>query len=119
MNNDLISRSEAKKLGATCLAKRNENGQLEAIISLDNAPPVTPSLILDNITDEDVEKFRMIWQRATGKGLLHVINEERPEGEWEDYSIDFWKCPECGYLLNKYCPQCYNKVIIPKGGKEE
>lgn len=38
MNNDLISISEAKKLGATCLARRNENGQLEAIISLDNAP---------------------------------------------------------------------------------
>lgn len=37
---DLISRSEAEKLGATCLAKRNENGQLEAIISLDNAPTV-------------------------------------------------------------------------------
>ena len=37
---DLISRSEAKKLGATCLARRNENGQLEAIISLDNAPTV-------------------------------------------------------------------------------
>lgn len=40
MNNDLISRSEAEKLGATCLARRNENGQLEAIISLDNAPTV-------------------------------------------------------------------------------
>ena len=40
MNNDLISRGEAEKLGATCLARRNENGQLEAIISLDNAPTV-------------------------------------------------------------------------------
>lgn len=42
MNDDsgLISRNEAKKLGATCLARRNENGQLEAIISLDNAPTV-------------------------------------------------------------------------------
>jgi len=42
MNNDLISRSEAEKLGATCLAKRNESGQLEAIIGLDNAPTVEP-----------------------------------------------------------------------------
>lgn len=32
---DLISRREAEELGATCLARRNENGQLEAIISLD------------------------------------------------------------------------------------
>ena len=40
MKSDFISRSEAEKLGATCLARRNENGQLEAIISLDNAPTV-------------------------------------------------------------------------------
>lgn len=50
---DLISRSEAKKLGATCLAKRNENGQLEAIISLDNAPTVE-AYPFDNITDEQI-----------------------------------------------------------------
>ena len=42
MNNDLISRSEAEKLGAMCLARRNENGQLKAIINLDNAPTVIP-----------------------------------------------------------------------------
>lgn len=98
------------------------NGYLTHILTaeeINNAPTVTPSLNLDNITEEDVEKFMMIWQRATGKGLLHVINEERPEGEWEDYSIDFWKCPECGYLLNKDCPCCQNKVILPKGGAEE
>lgn len=40
MKSDFISRSKAKKLGATCLARRNENGQLEAIISLDYAPTV-------------------------------------------------------------------------------
>lgn len=37
---DLISKNEVKKLGATCLARRNEGGQLEAIISLDLAPTV-------------------------------------------------------------------------------
>ena len=43
---------------------------------------------------------------------------ERPQGEWEDYSADFYKCPECGYLLNKLCPKCHNEVILPKGGAE-
>lgn len=46
MNNDLISISEVKSMGATCLARRNENGQLEAVISLDNAPTVTPEYYL-------------------------------------------------------------------------
>lgn len=46
-------------------------------------------------------------------------DDERPQGEWENYSADFYKCPECGYLLNKLCPQCYNKVILPKGGREK
>ena len=44
--------------------------------------------------------------------------EEKPQGEWEDYSVDFYKCPECGYLLNKDCPYCQNKIILPKGGAE-
>lgn len=47
---------------------------------IDNAPTVNPSLNLDNITEEDIEKFKTIWQRMTSKGLL-VINEERPQGE--------------------------------------
>ena len=48
---------------------------------IDNAPTVIPSLNLDNITEDDIEKFKMVWQRATSKGLL-VISEDRPHGEW-------------------------------------
>ena len=43
----------------------------------------------------------------------------RPQGEWIDYDNTFYKCPECGYLLEKCCPQCQNKVILPKGGIDE
>ena len=50
--------------------------------------------------------------------IKNYMKEQRPQGEWEDYSIDFYKCPECGYLLNKDCPNCYNRVILPKGGAE-
>jgi len=42
----------------------------------------------------------------------------RPQGEWIDYDNTFYKCPDCGYLLEKCCPQCQNKVILPKGGAE-
>ena len=44
--------------------------------------------------------------------------EPRPKGEWIDYDNTFYKCPDCGYLLEKCCPQCQNKVILPKGGAE-
>lgn len=65
--------------------------------------------------------------RATALSLLNLVEylkqgkpyEERQQGEWEDYSVNFYKCPECGYLLNKFCPSCYNKVILPKGGADE
>lgn len=48
----------------------------------------------------------------------YVHYEERPQGEWIDYDNTFYKCPDCGYLLEKCCPQCQNKVILPKGGSE-
>lgn len=55
---------------------------------------------------------------AYNEGYAHGLETKRPQGEWEDYSVDFYRCPECGYLLNKDCPHCQNKVILPKGGAE-
>lgn len=64
----------------------------QVIQDLDNAPTVTPSLNLENVTEEDIKKFRLILQRATGKGLPTFV-EERPQGEWarhdEFYEDDF------------------------------
>ena len=48
--------------------------------TIDNAPTVEPSLILKDISDEDIEKFKMIYQRATSKGL--IITTDRLHGEW-------------------------------------
>ena len=56
--------------------------------------------------------------RALQSRIDILEKSQRPHGEWEDYSGDFYKCPECGYLLNKLCPRCHNKVILPKGGAE-
>ena len=49
---------------------------------------------------------------------INPAYEARPQGEWIDYDNTFYKCPECGYLLEKCCPVCQNKVILPKGGAE-
>lgn len=80
---------------------------------IDNAPTINFSLILDNITEEDIEKFKVIWQRAHSKGLF-IINEEKPTGEWykcfdkKDYFRGY-KCSKCEMLskgLFNFCPNC-------------
>lgn len=110
MNNDLISRSELKK-AFDDYSKTNPN--LSGIFEvgkfiIDNAPTVIPDIEeFDKALHkwfEDIEE----WEKKNGK--------IRPQGEWIDYDNTFYKCPDCGYLLEKCCPQCQNKVILPKGG---
>lgn len=86
---------------------------------IDNTPTVESSLKLDNITEEEIEKFKIIWQRANSKGLL-VINEERPQGEWviDENNVfeNYKKCSYCGegaewldggsQFLSNFCPNC-------------
>lgn len=114
MINDLISREYVKLF--VCEYEKFNGKETEIvkavpIIAIDNAPTVTPSLNLDNLTEDDVEKFKMIWQRATSKGLLVTI-EERPRGEWIDRMADkgYVECPFChkqitGGDLN-FCVKC-------------
>lgn len=83
-NNDLISRSEVEKLGVTCLARRNENGQLEAIISLDNAPTVE--------------------QRPQGEWIEKVERRGCFAGDKTVYS---YTCPFCGVKEFKKYPFCH------------
>lgn len=91
------------------------------IEEIDNAPTISPTLSLDNISDEDIEKFKMIWQRATSKGLL--VQNERPQGEWKATGQTMglyyvYACNKCG-IYNKgktnFCPNCGAKM---KGGAE-
>ena len=84
---------DADKLYPDCMTK---DGKLAISQSqLANAPAISIDLGTDN-----------------GDRTVYA----RPQGEWEDYSVDFYKCPECGYLLEKDCPCCQTKVILPKGG---
>lgn len=53
---ECISKSEVEKLGATCLARRNEDGQLEAIISLDLAPTIEDEIKWHNLKENPDDK---------------------------------------------------------------
>ena len=109
---DLISRSELKKAFDDYIkANPNISGIFEVgKFITDNAPTVIPDIEeFDKALHkwfEDIDE----WEKKNGK--------IRPQGEWIDYDNTFYKCPECGYLLEKCCPQCQNKVILPKGGAE-
>lgn len=83
------------------------------INAIDNAPTITTSLKLENITEDDVKKFKMIWERSTSKGLP-LISEDRPKGHWiketNGYYI-YFRCnnPNCNnFVANKtrYCSNC-------------
>ena len=71
-------------MGATCIAARNEDGDLVALGALDILPSATP-------------------QPKTG----HWTHDG---GYWKNR----WICSECGYKLcdeqSKYCPECGIKM---------
>lgn len=123
MNDDLISRSEVEKLGATCLARRNENGQLEAVISLDNAPTIDVNPYAIVKFDKD-ELKRIVDERVIEpiKNGELVIKEERPAGKWIKSDVPesmLAKCSLCGFDCGAYshnfCPNCGADM---RGGRE-
>lgn len=81
------------------------------IEEIDNAPTITPTLQLEDITDEDIAKFVMILQRATSKGV--ILESERSQGKWifKHNSSDIW-CSVCDENFDEipqkfnYCPNC-------------
>lgn len=68
--------------------------------------------ILEEINKEIITKSRLLYSYE----IKEILDRFIVKGEWIDYNNTFYKCPDCGYLLEKYCPQCQNKVILPKGG---
>lgn len=82
MNSDLISCSEAKKLGATCLARRNENGQLEAIISLDNAPTVEPKKEIVPVCKVTFDKEQL--QELVDKAIIRCQDCNHQKKYWHE-----------------------------------
>ena len=113
MNNDLISREALKEVLKELLKTEPSSlygcGLRLAIEKIDSAPTVNFIISPDYVTE----------LQNINKELIKQLEESvSSQGEWIDYDNTFYKCPDCGYLLGKYCPQCQNKVILPKGGAE-
>ena len=115
MSSDLISRDallKAMEQERQFLLARGQTGAEHILVHhclpiIDSAPTVEP---------EKVKEGELV--KAYTKGFDTGVETVRPQGEWIDYSNTFYKCPDCGYLLEKCCPHCQNKVILPKGGAE-
>ena len=99
-----------------------KNAQSKAATAYNQRSTVGYTLRLNIKTDADILAALETVDNVNAF-LKKIIREKIAESEtgnsgvWENYSIDFYKCPECGYLLNKDCPHCQSKVILPKCDK--
>ena len=100
----LIDADDLKKRADEVFA----NDEIEFKDLIDNAPTVEEAFVIE---------FKEPLPLVKAQKIVKFLSK-RPQGEWIDYDNTFYKCPECGYLLEKDCPQCQNKVILPKGGAE-
>lgn len=99
----LIDADELRnELTGICSNKVNDyNKTVKAFIEfIDNAPTVIPSLKLENITEDDIEKFKMIWQRATSKGLPLIsedvlYREETCDRKTHCTDYEYYHCIGC------------------------
>lgn len=91
-------------------------GKSYLIDIIDTSPTIEPRLSLDNISDEDIEKFKLIWQRARSKGLS--LRNERPKGEWNEIQAGMLVCPFCGARPHKdfknFCAKCGAEMLTSK-----
>ena len=86
---------------------------------IDNAPTVRPSFVLKDMTEEDIENFKVAYQRATSKGL--IIKTDRPHGKWLGWINEIWGgttiyCSNCKidalrdknnhFVKSNFCPNC-------------
>ena len=83
----LIDANALKEMGATCFARRNEKGKLEAIISIDNAPTIELESLIKpvaeikcDISEEDKQKLLELLRKE--RPQLVILEPERPKGEW-------------------------------------
>lgn len=70
----MIDANALKEMGATCFARRNENGKLEAIISIDNAPTIE----LTDLQDAYEQGYAQGWKERFGEPK-HFLTDEKIE----------------------------------------
>lgn len=126
---DLISRSVAINLLNEAQVEYDEyyKGLGKAKTIIDNAPTISLQDIyqeghydghLEGYTKAINEERPPVTPDMAQVLAYECGKNERPTGEWEDYSTTFYRCPECGYLLEKDCPQCRNKIVLPNCGAD-
>ena len=94
----------------------------EVFDRIDNVPTVEiqKEIHLKDLDEEDKQAFiklltdnPIIGKVVYPDVLQGWVYGERQKGEWIDYSATFWKCPDCGHLLEKCCPNCQKEVVLP------
>ena len=125
---DAVSREFMYKLGAKCIAARDENGELVAIASIESLPSVTPEIptSADCVSRKAVlETLRKSWLSGTVAHriiddigdkirMLPSVTPERPKGKWIiDDDKDEWytyvhTCPFCNWeqVGGNFCTNC-------------
>ena len=110
---DLIDREALLNSGYPTIYHTEFGDEVINTEDIKNAPTVRPSILLKDISDEDIENFKLIWQRATSKGIL--LNPERPHGKWISRGnlggpINCGRsCSLCGKVVEfseNFCPNC-------------
>lgn len=89
----------------------HQRGTLRRAIILGDNNNRVPALVLDDLTEDDINKFKAVYQRATSKGL--IIDIDHPRGKWvfKHNSSDIW-CSVCDENFDEipqkynYCPNC-------------
>lgn len=125
MNNDLISREDLKKVLKECAYSYDGVNiwimKDEVLGMIDNAPTVDFEKLGESLRCQIRAEYGSCDDcelSCPRNELIKLLGLARSQGEWEDYNNTFYKCPNCGYLLEKCCPECQTKVILPKGGAE-
>ena len=106
------------------------------IEEIETAPTVNFSLNLNDITEEDIVKFKAMWQRANSKGLLPLVTEnattDRQSGHWileaedcDNGGNNFYQCSKCFYhdthsddAIVPYCWHCGAYMLSEESGQE-
>lgn len=120
---DSISRDFMKKMGATCIAKRSETGELVAILSIDNLQSAEKTTInpeKTTITDGDlISRVKNIIRNDTNLSEAQVIDllrriDELPSAEktseWRivGKTTLHYECSKCGGAGDKWDKFCKN-----------
>lgn len=92
---DLISRQALKDLGAECIAKRDENGNLIPLGSIDSLPSVNPQKTGQWIADPP------FMAKCSLCGYIQTTNGADKTGKACIHKAIYKYCPNCGAKMQE------------------